>query len=123
HVSAHLIASPVIRKISFTGSTPVGKELLALAAQGVKRSTMELGGHAPVIVFDDVDPVKTAQQAVIAKFRNAGQVCTSPTRFYVQAGIYRQFVEAFTEAARKLRVGHGLDASSQMGPLANSRRI
>lgn len=122
-VSEHLIASPVIRKISFTGSTPVGKLLLTLAAQGVKRATMELGGHAPVVVFDDVDPVKTAQQAVAAKFRNAGQVCTSPTRFYVQAGIYPQFVKAFAEAARALRVGDGMDAAMQMGPLANSRRL
>lgn len=122
-VSEHLIASPVIRKISFTGSTPVGKVLLGLAAQGVKRATMELGGHAPVVVFDDVDPVKTAQQAVTAKFRNAGQVCTSPTRFYVQAGIYPAFVEAFAEAACALRVGDGMDSTTQMGPLANSRRV
>jgi succinate-semialdehyde dehydrogenase/glutarate-semialdehyde dehydrogenase len=123
HVSPYLIASPVIRKISFTGSTAVGKELLELAAKGVKRATMELGGHAPVIVFDDVDPVKAARQAVASKFRNAGQVCTSPTRFYVQAGVYKEFVAAFTEAARSLRVGDGLDPSSQMGPLANSRRV
>src|SRR5690606_27641570 len=123
HVSPYLIASPVIRKISFTGSTAVGKGLLELAAKGVKRATMELGGHAPVIVFDDVDPVKAARQAVASKFRNAGQVCTSPTRFYVQAGVYKEFVAAFTEAARSLRVGDGLDPSSQMGPLANSRRV
>ncbi|SHI07743.1 NAD-dependent succinate-semialdehyde dehydrogenase [Pollutimonas bauzanensis] len=122
-VSAHLIASPVIRKISFTGSTAVGKELLALAAQGVKRATMELGGHAPVVVFDDVDPVAAARQAVIAKFRNAGQVCTSPTRFYVQAGIYPQFLEAFVAAARAIQVGDGMDPASQMGPLANGRRV
>lgn len=121
-VSSHLIASPVIRKISFTGSTPVGKLLLGLAAQGVKRATMELGGHAPVIVFDDADPVAAARQAVTAKFRNAGQVCTSPTRFYVHKGIYREFVAAFAEAARALRVGNGLEAGIQMGPLANRRR-
>jgi succinate-semialdehyde dehydrogenase/glutarate-semialdehyde dehydrogenase len=113
----------VIRKISFTGSTPVGKLLLGLAAQGVKRATMELGGHAPVVVFDDVDPVQAARQAVTAKFRNAGQVCTSPTRFYVQQGIYAKFVEAFAEAAGALRVGDGLAAGVQMGPLANSRRV
>lgn len=122
NVSAHLIASPVVRKISFTGSTRVGKELLALAAQGVKRATMELGGHAPVIVFDDVDPVAAARQAVAAKFRNAGQVCTSPTRFYVQRGVYRDFVAAFVDAARGLRVGNGLEPGVQMGPLANRRR-
>jgi succinate-semialdehyde dehydrogenase/glutarate-semialdehyde dehydrogenase len=122
-VSEHLIGSEVIRKISFTGSTPVGKLLLGLAAQGVKRATMELGGHAPVVVFDDVDPVQAARQAVTAKFRNAGQVCTSPTRFYVQQGIYAKFVEAFAEAAGALRVGDGLAAGVQMGPLANSRRV
>jgi succinate-semialdehyde dehydrogenase/glutarate-semialdehyde dehydrogenase len=122
-VSEHLIASEVIRKISFTGSTAVGKLLLGLAAQGVKRATMELGGHAPVVVFDDVDPVQAARQAVAAKFRNAGQVCTSPTRFYVQQGIYARFVDAFAEAARALRVDDGLSANVQMGPLANSRRV
>ena len=122
-VSEHLIASDVIRKVSFTGSTAVGKRLLGLAASGVKRATMELGGHAPVIVFDDVDPVQAARQAATAKFRNAGQVCTSPTRFYVQERIYDRFVEAFAEAARALRVGDGLDPEVQMGPLANSRRV
>ena len=122
-VSEHLIGSPVIRKISFTGSTAVGKQLLGLAAQGVKRATMELGGHAPVIVFDDVDPVQAARQAVAAKFRNAGQVCTSPTRFYVQQGIYAKFVDAFAEAAAALRVGDGLSPGTQMGPRANERRV
>lgn len=122
-VSARLIASDVVRKISFTGSTAVGKQLLGLAAQGVKRATMELGGHAPVIVFDDVDPVLAAQQAVAAKFRNAGQVCTSPTRFYVQEGIYPAFTQAFAQAAQAIRVGDGLAPGVQMGPLANPRRI
>lgn len=122
-VSAHLIDSPVIRKISFTGSTAVGKRLMVRAAQGVKRATMELGGHAPVVVFDDVDPVKAAQQAAASKFRNAGQVCTSPTRFYVQERIYPAFVEAFVAAARALKLGDGIDAGTQMGPLANSRRL
>ncbi len=122
-VSSHLIASDVIRKISFTGSTPVGKHLLGLAAQGVKRATMELGGHAPVVVFDDVDPVAAAQQAAVSKFRNAGQVCTSPTRFYVQQGVYEAFVQAFTQAARALKVGDGLAPGIQMGPLANPRRV
>ncbi len=122
-VSAHLIASDVIRKISFTGSTEVGKDLLAQAARGVKRATMELGGHAPVIVCDDVDPVQAAKQAVAAKFRNAGQVCTSPTRFYVQEPVYDAFVQAFAEAAQALRVGDGLAPGTQMGPLANERRL
>ena len=122
-VSRHLIASDAIRKITFTGSTAVGKKLLALAAGGVKRATMELGGHAPVVVFDDVDPAQAAKQAATAKFRNAGQVCTSPTRFYVQQAIYPQFVQAFAEAASALRVGDGLDPEVQMGPLANERRV
>jgi len=122
-VSEHLIGSDVVRKVSFTGSTAVGKQLLELAARGVKRATMELGGHAPVVVFDDVDPVQAAQQAVVAKFRNAGQVCTSPTRFYVQQGIYAPFVEAFAAATRALRVGDGRQAGMQMGPLANIRRV
>ncbi|MFC3674294.1 NAD-dependent succinate-semialdehyde dehydrogenase [Ferrovibrio xuzhouensis] len=122
-ISAHLIASPVIRKISFTGSTAVGKQLLHLAADGVKRATMELGGHAPVVVFDDVDADKAAQQAVASKFRNAGQVCTSPTRFYVQEKVYDRFVAAFTAAAQAIRCGDSLDPASQMGPLANQRRL
>jgi succinate-semialdehyde dehydrogenase/glutarate-semialdehyde dehydrogenase len=122
-ISEHLIASPVIRKISFTGSTAVGKILLRLAANGVKRATMELGGHSPVVVFDDVDPVAAAKQAVAAKMRNAGQVCTSPTRFYVQDKIYKEFRDTFVAEARAVRVGDGLDPATQMGPLANSRRI
>jgi succinate-semialdehyde dehydrogenase / glutarate-semialdehyde dehydrogenase len=122
-VSSHLIASDVIRKISFTGSTAVGKKLLGLAAAGVKRATMELGGHAPVLIFDDVDPVHAARQAVVAKFRNAGQVCTSPTRFYIQERIYPSFVEEFAKAARSLVLGSGMDAKTQLGPLANKRRV
>lgn len=122
-ISTRLIASPVIRKISFTGSTAVGKELLKLAAAGVKRATMELGGHAPVVVFDDVDPVAAARQAAAAKFRNAGQVCTSPTRFYVQAGIHDRFADAFTAAAEAIKVGAGLEPGVDMGPLANPRRL
>lgn len=122
-ISAHLIASPVIRKISFTGSTAVGKRLLALAADGVKRATMELGGHSPVVVFDDVDPVAAAKLAASSKFRNAGQVCTSPTRFYVQEGIYARFTDAFAAAAAALKVGPGDGAGVQMGPLANRRRL
>ncbi|TFL10208.1 NAD-dependent succinate-semialdehyde dehydrogenase [Pusillimonas caeni] len=122
-ISEHLIKSPIIRKISFTGSTAVGKGLLHLAADGVKRATMELGGHSPVVVFDDVDPVSAAKQAVAAKMRNAGQVCTSPTRFYVQDGIYKEFRDAFVEEARAIRIGDGMDPSTQMGPLANARRV
>jgi succinate-semialdehyde dehydrogenase / glutarate-semialdehyde dehydrogenase len=121
-VSRHLIASPIIRKISFTGSVPVGKHLLKLAADGVKRTTMELGGHAPVIVFDDCNLEKTLDLAATTKFRNAGQVCISPTRFYVQQGVYNRFVEGFATRTQKIQVGNGLDASTIMGPLANERR-
>jgi len=122
-VSAHLIGSPVIRKVSFTGSTPVGKHLARLAADGMKRATMELGGHAPVLVFDDADMDAAAEAGAAAKFRNAGQVCVSPTRFYVQEGVHDRFVQRFGEVARSLRVGHGLDGASRMGPLANARRL
>jgi succinate-semialdehyde dehydrogenase/glutarate-semialdehyde dehydrogenase len=121
-VSRHLLASPIIRKLSFTGSTAVGKQLLALAAATVKRTTMELGGHAPVIVFDDADLSRSVEILAAAKFRNSGQVCVSPTRFYVQEGIYDKFVAAFTERVRKVNVGDGLLDTSNMGPMANPRR-
>lgn len=121
-VSRHLIASPVIRKISFTGSVPVGKHLLKLAADGVKRTTMELGGHAPVIIFDDCDLDKAIALSSTTKFRNAGQVCISPTRFYVQENVYERFVAGFAERAKQVRVGDGLDTDTVMGPLANERR-
>ncbi len=121
-VSRHLIASPVIRKVSFTGSVPVGKHLLKLCADGVKRTTMELGGHAPVLIFDDCDLDKAIALSSTTKFRNAGQVCISPTRFYVQEGIYDRFVAGFAEATRNVRVGNGLEEGTIMGPLANDRR-
>ncbi|MBI1262153.1 MAG: aldehyde dehydrogenase family protein [Rhizobiales bacterium] len=122
-ISSQLISSPVIRKISFTGSTVVGKKLAHLAADGVKRMTLELGGHAPVVIFEDADIEKTAQLAVAAKFRNAGQVCISPTRFYVHENVHDQFVDAFIASARLLRIGSGVDPETQMGPLANPRRL
>jgi succinate-semialdehyde dehydrogenase / glutarate-semialdehyde dehydrogenase len=122
-VSMHLIASPVIRAISFTGSIPVGKQLMKLAAEGMKRTTMELGGHAPVLVFDDVDVDQVLDLSVGAKYRNAGQVCVSPTRYYVQEGIYKRFVEGFAARAKAWRVGDGLAETSQMGPLAHPRRL
>lgn len=121
-VSRHLIASPVIRKISFTGSVPVGKHLMKLAADGAKRVTMELGGHAPVLIFDDCDLEKTLDMVVPQKFRNAGQVCVSPTRFYVQQSIYDAFVKGFAERTQKVKTGSGLEAATNMGPLANPRR-
>jgi len=122
-ISRHLLGSPVIRKVSFTGSTAVGKHLMKLAADNVQRITMELGGHAPVLIFDDCDLDATLDRVVAQKFRNAGQVCVSPTRFYVQQGIYDAFVKGFAERTAKVRVGSGLDANTQMGPLANERRI
>ena len=121
-VSRQLLASPIIRKLSFTGSIPVGKHLMKLAADGVKRSTMELGGHAPVLVFDDCNLEKTLDIVVTQKFRNAGQVCISPTRFYVQEGIYDRFVAGFNERTGKVVMGSGIDAATIMGPLANPRR-
>lgn len=121
-VSRHLIGSSVIRKISFTGSIPVGKHLMRLAADGAKRITMELGGHAPVLIFDDCDLEKTLDMVVPQKFRNAGQVCVSPTRFYVQRGIYDRFVAGFAERTQQVVTGSGLDPATKMGPLANRRR-
>jgi succinate-semialdehyde dehydrogenase/glutarate-semialdehyde dehydrogenase len=122
-ISEYLIAHPIIRKVTFTGSTPVGKQLAALAGQHMKRVTMELGGHAPAIVFEDADVERAAKLLAGAKFRNAGQVCVSPTRFLVQEKIYGRFLDAFTEAAKNLKVGNGMDPATQMGPLANGRRV
>ncbi|WP_137871608.1 NAD-dependent succinate-semialdehyde dehydrogenase [Sphingopyxis sp. 2PD] len=122
-ISRHLLGSEVIRKVSFTGSTAVGKHLMKLAADRVQRITMELGGHAPVLIFDDCDLESTLDRVVMQKFRNAGQVCVSPTRFYVQEGIYDAFVAGFAERTKKVKIGSGLDADTQMGPLANARRI
>lgn len=123
HISTYLIAHPAIRKISFTGSTPVGKQLAAMAGQHMKRMTMELGGHAPVIVFNDADIALAAKTMAASKFRNAGQVCVSPTRFLVQEGAFNEFVEQFVTHAEKLKVGNGMDAGVNMGPLANPRRM
>jgi len=122
-ISRHLLASPIIRKMSFTGSIPVGKHLMKLAAEGMKRTTMELGGHAPVLVFDDVDVDKVLDMCVAAKYRNAGQVCVSPTRFYAHDAIYDRFVEGFAARAKALKVGDGLEESTQMGPLVHARRL
>ncbi len=121
-VSRHLLASPIIRKLSFTGSTAVGRHLMKLAAEDCKRTTMELGGHGAVLVFDDVDVDQVLATMVASKFRNAGQVCVSPTRFIVQEGVFARFRDGFVERAAALRVGSGLDESMQMGPMANPRR-
>lgn len=121
-VSQALIASPVMRKVSFTGSVAVGRELAQLAGRHLKRITLELGGHAPVILCDDADLGRAVPQLVAHKFRNAGQACLAPTRFFVARRRYADFLDAFTEAARGLRLGAGLDPATQMGPLANARR-
>lgn len=122
-VSSRLIANEGIRKVSFTGSIPVGKHLGELCARGIKRYTAELGGHAPVLVLQDADTAHTAQLSVSAKFRNAGQVCTSPTRFLVHEALFESFVTAFSVGVSKLRVGNGLEPDIDMGPLAHMRRI
>ncbi|MBF6618054.1 NAD-dependent succinate-semialdehyde dehydrogenase [Pollutimonas thiosulfatoxidans] len=122
-ISDYLIRSPIVRKVSFTGSVPVGKQLASLAGAHMKRVTMELGGHSPVLVFDDADIGKAAKQLARFKLRNAGQVCISPTRFYVQDKVYGQFLEAFVETLKTVKVGDGLDPDTQMGPLAHARRI
>lgn len=121
-VSRTLLASPVTRKVSFTGSVPVGKQLMRLAADTVMRMTMELGGHSPVLVFDDCDLDKALDTLVTHKFRNAGQVCVSPTRFFVQDGIYERFAAGFAERTGRLKLGDGRDADTMMGPTANARR-
>ncbi|UUZ70242.1 NAD-dependent succinate-semialdehyde dehydrogenase [Polaromonas sp. P2-4] len=122
-ISGYLIPHPVIRKITFTGSTPVGKQLAALAGQHMKRVTMELGGHAPVIVAEDADVELAVKAAGGAKFRNAGQVCISPTRFLVHESIRNDFAAALVKHAQGLKVGDGLDEGIHMGPLANPRRL
>ncbi len=122
-VSEYLIPHPVIRKVTFTGSTPVGKMLAALAGQHMKRTTMELGGHAPAIIFDDADVALASKTLAGAKLRNAGQVCVSPTRFLVQEGVFDQFVEQFSGHMASAKVGNGLEKDVTMGPLANERRV
>jgi succinate-semialdehyde dehydrogenase/glutarate-semialdehyde dehydrogenase len=121
-VSRHLLASPVIRKLSFTGSTAVGKHLMRLASEDMKRTTMELGGHGPVLVFKDADLDAVLDIMVPHKFRNAGQVCVASTRFIVEQDIYARFVADFAARANALRVGSGLSPETQMGPMANARR-
>lgn len=122
-VSEHLIAHPDIRKISFTGSTAVGKHLASLAGLHMKRATMELGGHAPAIVFSDADVDLAARLLCGHKFRNAGQVCVSPTRFLVHENVYDRFLERFLGHMAEVRVGNGLDDGVTMGPLAHERRL
>jgi succinate-semialdehyde dehydrogenase/glutarate-semialdehyde dehydrogenase len=122
-ISSYLIPHPIVRKISFTGSTAVGKNLAAMAGQHMKRVTMELGGHAPAIVFDDADLDVATKVLAANKFRNAGQVCIAPTRFLVQERVYEDFVGRFVKAAEAVKVGDGLQKDTTMGPLANDRRV
>ena len=122
-ISEYLIPHPIIRKMSFTGSTAVGKQLAAIAGAHMKRVTMELGGHAPSIVFDDADVDLAAKLLAINKIRNAGQVCVSPTRLLIQENVYNEFVGKFTEGVKAARVGDGMESGTQMGPMANPRRI
>lgn len=122
-ISKRLIASSLVRKVSFTGSTEVGREIATMATQNMQRLTLELGGHAPVLVFDDADVAKAAELAVASKYRNAGQICTAPTRFYVQERVYDAFAEEFVSRTAKIKVGRGRNAETVMGPLANMRRV
>lgn len=122
-VSDYLIRSPIIRKVSFTGSVPVGKHLSSLAGAHMKPVTMELGGHSPVIVFEDADVEDAATKLAKYKFRNAGQICISPTRFYVHEKAYDKFAAKFIEVSKTITVGNGLEPSTQMGPLAHERRV
>lgn len=122
-ISDYLIRSPIVRKVSFTGSVPVGKQLAALAGAEMKPATMELGGHSPVIVFDDVDIPKTAKALARSKIRNAGQTCVSPTRFFVHERVYDQFLDEFVASLSTVKIGNGLDSTVEMGPLAHRRRL
>ena len=122
-IAKHLVSSPIVRKVSVTGSVPVGKQILHLAADGVKKVSMELGGHGPVIVFDDADAKAAAEVCAATKFRNCGQVCISPTRFYVHEKSYDAFSSRFAEIASGLKVGRGMDEGVQMGPMANPRGL
>jgi succinate-semialdehyde dehydrogenase / glutarate-semialdehyde dehydrogenase len=122
-ISEYLIKSPIVRKVSFTGSIPVGKQLAALTGAQMKRGTWELGGHSPAIVFDDADVDQAATMLAKLKTRNAGQVCVSPSRFFVQRGIYDRFAAKFIETIGSTKLGSGLEKGTQMGPLAHARRI
>lgn len=122
-VSEHLLASPIPRKVTFTGSTVVGKHLQRLSAQTLKRCTLELGGHAPVLVFNDADLEQAVRQLGSMKIRNAGQVCISPSRFFIQRGVYEDFVSLLARRLATTRVGDGADPETEMGPLASARRL
>ncbi|WP_233838469.1 NAD-dependent succinate-semialdehyde dehydrogenase [Paraburkholderia sp. ZP32-5] len=122
-ISSFLIASPIIRKVTFTGSVPVGRLLAARAAEGVKPISLELGGHGPVLVFGDADVDEAARLGAANRFRGTGQICISSTRFIVQRSIYERFADSFVAAARALKVGDGLTPGMQVGPLSNPRQL
>jgi succinate-semialdehyde dehydrogenase/glutarate-semialdehyde dehydrogenase len=122
-ISEHLIRSPIVRKVSLTGSVPVGKQILKLAAEGVKKVSMELGGHAPVLVFEDADVRQAAETSAATKFRNCGQVCISPSRFFVHERVYDEFADSFVAAVKKLKLGRFDAEGVNLGPLANQRGL
>ncbi|HYC46497.1 MAG TPA: NAD-dependent succinate-semialdehyde dehydrogenase [Burkholderiales bacterium] len=122
-ISEYLIKSPIVRKVSFTGSIPVGKQLASMAGAHMKRVTMELGGHSPAIVFDDANVEQAATMLAKFKTRNAGQVCVSPSRFFVQSKVYDKFAAKFIEVIGSTKLGSGLEKTTQMGPLAHARRL
>lgn len=122
-ISEYLVRSPMVAKVTLTGSTGVGKRLLHLAADSVKRVSMELGGHAPVLVFEDADVAYAAEQCARFKYRNCGQVCASPSRFYVHESLYAAFCQRFAEVANSLKVGPGVDPATEVGPMANRRGL
>ena len=122
-IASQLIASDIVKKISVTGSSRVGKLILKQAADKVQRVTMELSGHSPFIVFDDADIKKAVDMAVFSKFRNNGQVCISPNRFYIQENKKEEFVNLFVEKTKKLKIGNGMDPDTQLGPLTTKKRL
>jgi len=122
-ISEYLIKSPIVRKVSFTGSIPVGKQLAAMAGAHMKRGTWELGGHSPVLVFDDANVDQAATTLAKLKIRNAGQVCVSPSRFYIQSKVFDRFAAKFIETIKTISVGNGLESGTLMGPLAHARRV
>lgn len=122
-ISSQLISSDIVKKVSITGSTRVGKLILKQAAEKVQRVTMELSGHSPFIVFDDVDIQKVTDMAIAAKFRNNGQVCISPSRFYIHENKKDEFAKSFVEKTKKLKIGNGLDSSVQLGPMTTKKRL
>jgi succinate-semialdehyde dehydrogenase/glutarate-semialdehyde dehydrogenase len=122
-IADEFLTNPICRKITFTGSTEVGQKLIAGAARDVKKLSLELGGNAPCLVFDDADLARAVEGAMLAKFRNTGQSCIAANRIYVQAGIYDRFVAAFVEQAKALKVGNGLEGEQDVGPVVNEKGL